>query len=95
MVVDRETLYKIAHLSRLEISPENEEKYLEDLESMVVWVSQLAQINTDNVQPLIHISQEVNSLREDQPGEHLPHDKALKNAPVKDSDYFRVPKVIE
>ncbi len=95
MLVDRETLYKVAHLSRLEIKPENEQEFLEGLTSMVEWVAQLQQVNTEGIEPLIHVSQEVNRIREDENEPHLTHERALKNAPAKDSDYFRVPKVLE
>jgi aspartyl-tRNA(Asn)/glutamyl-tRNA(Gln) amidotransferase subunit C len=95
MIVDKETLHKVAHLSRLEISPEAEESLLQGLASMVEWVAQLQKINTESVKPLVHISAEVNTVREDENEPHLAHDKALKNAPSKDSDYFRVPKVID
>jgi aspartyl-tRNA(Asn)/glutamyl-tRNA(Gln) amidotransferase subunit C len=41
------------------------------------------------------MSYEVNNLREDEVGQHLSHERALKNAPRKDAEYFRVPKVLE
>jgi aspartyl-tRNA(Asn)/glutamyl-tRNA(Gln) amidotransferase subunit C len=51
-------------------------------------------LNTDNVAPLIHMSEEVNVLREDVAKETISHEEALYNAPKKDSDYFRVPKFL-
>ncbi|MBC8110550.1 MAG: Asp-tRNA(Asn)/Glu-tRNA(Gln) amidotransferase subunit GatC, partial [Verrucomicrobia bacterium] len=59
------------------------------------WVDQLNEIDTTGVEPLIHLSAEQNVMREDIPTDHLAHDKALLNAPKKDSDYFRVPKVMD
>ena len=47
------------------------------------------------VEPLLHMSQEVNELREDVAYNAITHEEALRNAPRKDSDYYRVPKVLE
>jgi aspartyl-tRNA(Asn)/glutamyl-tRNA(Gln) amidotransferase subunit C len=95
MKIDKLTLDKLAHLSRLEINKEDEPKMLQDLSNIVTFVEKLNEVNTDGVEPLTTMSQEINSLREDEPGGHLTHEEALKNAPAKDKDFFRVPKVIE
>lgn len=95
MKIDKETLHKIAHLSRLELDEKNTEKMLEDMNGILAFVEKLNEVNTDGVEPLTTMSLEVNALREDEVTTHLPHVEALKNAPKKDSDYFRVPKVME
>jgi aspartyl-tRNA(Asn)/glutamyl-tRNA(Gln) amidotransferase subunit C len=95
MKIDIETLHKIAHLSRLEINANDEPKMLKELSAIVTFVEKLNEVNTDGVEPLTTMSQEVNALRDDVPGEHLSHEDALKNAPAKDKDFFRVPKVLE
>jgi aspartyl-tRNA(Asn)/glutamyl-tRNA(Gln) amidotransferase subunit C len=95
MKIDKETLDKIAHLSRLEISESDEPKMLKELSAIVTFVEKLNEVNTDGVEPLTTMSQEINALREDVPGEHLSHEEALRNAPAKDNDFFRVPKVLE
>src|SRR5450432_305449 len=94
MIVDKETIRKIAHLSRLELEEKSEEAVLKDMNKILDWVEKLKEINTDNIQPLIHMSEETNVLREDIVENRLTHDEALKNAPKKDSDYFRVPKFL-
>ena len=53
------------------------------------------EINTDNVEPLIFMTDEVNRLREDVVIQNTSKQEALLNAPAKDSDYFRVPKVLD
>ena len=68
---------------------------LQDLNKILNWVDQLRELDTENVEPLIHMSEEVNVMREDLAQNTVSHDEALKNAPRKDSDYFRVPKVLE
>ena len=95
MKIDRALLDKIAHLSRLEFDGKDAEKMMSDMTAIVDWVEKLKEVNTDGVEPLTTMSYEVNVLREDEVKEHLSHDRALKNAPKKDADYFRVPKVLE
>ncbi|MGK7391540.1 MAG: Asp-tRNA(Asn)/Glu-tRNA(Gln) amidotransferase subunit GatC [Candidatus Cyclobacteriaceae bacterium M2_1C_046] len=95
MKVDKKTLYKIAHLSRLEIKEQDEERILSDMTKILTWVEKLNEVDTEGVEPLTSMSHEVNILREDEVRPHLEHEKALKHAPKKDPDYFRVPKVLE
>jgi len=68
---------------------------LQDLNKILNWVDQLRELDTESVEPLIHMSEEVNVLREDEVRNTISHEQALLNAPKKDSDYFRVPKVLE
>ncbi len=95
MKIDRQTLDKIAHLSRLEIDPEKAEGYMRSMEEILTWVEKLKELDTDHVEPLTNMSFEVNALREDIKGEHLDHEKALQSAPKRDQNYFLVPKVID
>lgn len=95
MNIDKELLNKIAHLARLEFDENTAEEMMSDMSKIITWVEKLNEVDTEGVEPLTTMSHEVNALREDEPRPHLSHDKALKNAPKKDSDYFRVPKVLE
>jgi aspartyl-tRNA(Asn)/glutamyl-tRNA(Gln) amidotransferase subunit C len=95
MKIDRALLDKIAHLSRLEFEEKDAEKMMKDMTAIVEWVEKLKEVNTDGVEPLTTMSHEINVLREDEVKPHLNHESALKNAPQKDADYFRVPKVLE
>ncbi len=95
MKIDKEHLYKIAHLARLEFDESTAEKMMEDMNRISSWVETLEKVNTDGVEPLTTMSHEINVLREDEVKNHLNHERALKNAPQKDADFFRVPKVIE
>lgn len=95
MNIDKSTLRKIAHLARLELDPEKEEAMTKDLNEIISWVEQLQEVDTEGVEPLTNMSEEVNVFREDKAGEHLDHQRALKNAPKHDEDYFRVPKVLK
>lgn len=95
MKVDKDTIEKIAHLSRLHFNEKDEERMLKSMNDIVEWVTKLSEVDTENVEPLTHMTEEFNNWREDKTKEPLAHDKGLVNAPNKDSDYFRVPKVIE
>jgi aspartyl-tRNA(Asn)/glutamyl-tRNA(Gln) amidotransferase subunit C len=95
MKIDRSLLDKIAHLSRLEFDEKDAEKMMADMTNIVNWVDKLNEVDTTGVEPLTTMSHEINVMREDEVKPHLPHDLALKNAPKKDADFFRVPKVIE
>ncbi len=95
MKIDQQTLEKIAHLARLELNPNTATAMQNSLEGVLTWMAQLDEIDTTGVEPLIHISAETNVMRADVAHQTLTHEEGLKNAPKRDKDYFRVPKVIE
>lgn len=95
MQIDNDTVKKIAHLSRLEFDQKGEDEMVKELNKIINWMDKLNEVDTSQVEPLIHMSAELNVFREDVIHNHLDHKSALVNAPKKDSDYFRVPKVIE
>jgi aspartyl-tRNA(Asn)/glutamyl-tRNA(Gln) amidotransferase subunit C len=95
MKINKDTLRKIAHLARLELEPGKEEAMIKDLNEIISWIEQLQEVDTEGVEPLTNMSQEVNVFRKDKAGKHLEHKRALKNAPDHDEDYFRVPKVLK
>ena len=93
--IDIKTVDEIAHLARLEFKDEAKAEILNDMNRMLAWVDKLNELDTDKVEPLIYMSEERNVLREDEVKETLTQKQALQNAPKKDSDYFKVPKVID
>lgn len=95
MKIDTETVDKIAHLARLEFDDAAKTAMVKDMNNMLSFVDKLNELNTDNVEPLIYMSDEVNVLREDEVKGMVTQQEALSNAPKKDSDYFKVPKVID
>lgn len=95
MKIDNDIVDKIAHLARLEFEDEAKEQIINDMNNMLALVSKLDEIDTSSIAPLIYMSEEVNVLREDEVKKEITQDEALKNAPKHDSDYFKVPKVIE
>lgn len=95
MKIDRNTLTKIAHLARLEIDEKDIPKMMEDMSKIVSFVEKLDEVDTEGVEPLTTMSHEINVLRNDIVKNQLTKEEALKNAPKKDVDFFRVPKVLE
>jgi aspartyl-tRNA(Asn)/glutamyl-tRNA(Gln) amidotransferase subunit C len=95
MQVDDKLIEKLAHLSRLEFENESKEEIKKDLTRILAFVDKLNELNTDNVEPLVYMTDEINVLREDEVKQTISQDEALKNAPKRDSDYFRVPRVVE
>ena len=95
MKIDEATLTKIAHLARLEIDEKDIPKMMEDMSKMVSFVEKLNEVNTDGIEPLTTMSHEINALREDIVKDQLTKEEVLRNAPKKDENFFRVPKVLE
>ena len=95
MEVNKKLIQDIAKLAKLEFDEKSTEEMKADLEKMLAFVDKLNEIDTDGVDPLIYMSDEVNVLRADEITEVTSQKDALKNAPSKDSDYFKVPTVLK
>jgi len=95
MKITDETVDHIAHLARLEFEGDKRDAIREDMERIINFMEKLQEVDTENVEPLIFMSHEVNRLREDELKPMVSQEDALKNAPKKDSDYFRIPKVLD
>lgn len=94
MNIDDRTIDHIAKLSRLKFSNSEKADIKGDLERILDLVNKLNEVDTKGVEPLIHMTEAVNVLREDVVKTTITKEEALRNAPQKDSDYFKVPKVI-
>lgn len=95
MKVTDKLIDSLAALAKLSFDKVDKKQIRQDLERMLEFVEKLNELNTKNVEPLIHVTQETDNLREDVVKEELSREEGLKNAPKKDSDYFRVPKVLD
>ncbi len=94
MKVDDALIDNLAHLARLEFSADEKAGLRNDLQSMIVFVEKLNELNTEGVKPLQHMSNAVNVFREDEVKGSATRQEALQNAPVADDAFFKVPKVI-
>ena len=93
--IDIKTVDEVAHLARLEFTAEGKTEILNDMNRMLGFIDKLNELDTEHVEPLIYMTHEKNVLRPDVPEVTLTQKEALKNAPKKDSDYFKAPKVID
>ena len=94
MNITNKKIDELAHLARLEFNEQEKIKIKGDLERIVQFFDKLSEVNTDGVEPLIYMTDRQNNLRSDIVKDELIKQDALKNAPSKDSDYFKVPKFI-
>jgi aspartyl-tRNA(Asn)/glutamyl-tRNA(Gln) amidotransferase subunit C len=94
MEVNNALVEKIANLSRLSFNEGEKESIKADLQRMIQFVEKLNELDTTGVEPLLHMSGNVNVLREDEVKGSISREEALQNAPAHDSDFFKVPKVI-
>ena len=95
MKIDKKTVAKIAKLSKLKFNEEEGGVILNDMNKMLEFIDQLNELDTKDIDPLIHMSVEVNKLRNDINQELTSQKEALKNSPEKDSTYFKLPKVLD
>ena len=95
MKIDKNTINKIARLSRIKLEDKESEDYITDLNSILDWVEQLNEVNTDNIEPLSNISSSILPKRVDLPKDLNSSEEILENAPDKLEGFFAVPKVVE
>jgi aspartyl-tRNA(Asn)/glutamyl-tRNA(Gln) amidotransferase subunit C len=95
MQVDDALIDKLSRLSMLQFSDSEREEIKKDLEQMIGFVDKLKELDTSGVEPLLHMSTDINVLRNDVTGNMLSRKEALQNAPIHDELYFKVPKVIK
>ena len=95
MKVNNKLVEHLAHLSRLDFDDDSIEKMKFDFEKMLDFVAKLEEVDTANVEPLSYMSTELNVLRDDKVEQVLTQEQALQNAPVNDTDYIRIPKVMD
>lgn len=95
MKIDRETVDKIAHLARLELTEVEKERSITELSEILSFMAKLNELDTTGVEPLIYMNDAVNVLRADEVIQDMTREEALLNAPLKTNEYFKVSKVIQ
>jgi len=95
MKIDNKLISDLAKLAKLKFDEKSSKNMQADLKKIIGFIEKLSEIETENVDPLIYLSEELNVLRNDEVIENISQEKALSNAPKKDSDYIIVPKVID
>ncbi|MCZ2460286.1 MAG: Asp-tRNA(Asn)/Glu-tRNA(Gln) amidotransferase subunit GatC [Chitinophagales bacterium] len=95
MEVNDALIEKLANLAKLKFEDAEKEEIKRDLQKMIGFVEKLNELDLEGVEPLLHMSDEVNVLREDEVKGSISREEALKNAPLHDDQFFKVPKVIK
>ena len=95
MEIDDKLIDKLSDLSKLKFEGSERDAIKSDLKRMIAFVDKLGELDTAGVEPLVYMNDEPMQLRRDTVVDQLTQHDALKNAPSKDSDYFKVPKVLD
>jgi len=95
MQVDDALIDKLSRLAMLRFDESEREEIKSDLQKMIGFVDKLKELDTTGVEPLIHMSPNLNILRDDVVGNMISREEALQNAPLHDDQFFKVPKVIK
>jgi aspartyl-tRNA(Asn)/glutamyl-tRNA(Gln) amidotransferase subunit C len=95
MEIDRNLILRLETLARLELSEQEREKLRGSLNDILKMVEKLDELNTEGVEPLVYINEDVNVMRDDAVKNQLTREQALANAPDHNEQFFKVPKVID
>ena len=95
MAIDKETVKKVAFLSRLRIEDDKIEATEQEFNKILTWIEQLNEVNTADVGPLVSVNESTSVCREDKVTEGNQSAAVLANAPQAEYGYFVVPKVVE
>ncbi|MCL5290020.1 MAG: Asp-tRNA(Asn)/Glu-tRNA(Gln) amidotransferase subunit GatC [Bacillota bacterium] len=93
-MISKQDVEHVALLARLELSEEERELYTRQLNKILDAARALQELNTDGVPPTAHVLPIQNVFREDRAGEHMDPEKALANAPDREENFFKVPKIV-
>lgn len=92
-MITKKEVEHVAKLARLELSEEEKQKYTEQLSDILDYFNQLNEVNTENIEPMVHVLPVRNVMREDSVELASNKQEILKNAPVEENGYFKVPKI--
>ena len=93
--IDQAQVRKVARLSRLELTDAEVEEFTDQLSAILDYVEKMNELDTDNVQPLAHCLPVSNVFRQDCVKQSLGTERTLANAPQRDGEFFKVPKILD
>ncbi|BAY43447.1 glutamyl-tRNA (Gln) amidotransferase subunit C [Scytonema sp. HK-05] len=93
-MIDSEQVRKVAHLARLELTPEEEEKFTTQLASILDYFEQLSELDVNNVPPTARAIDVSNVTRADELQPYPNREDILQSAPQQEGDFFKVPKIL-
>ncbi len=95
MHIDKKLIDKLSNLAKLQFDAEEERQIATDLEHMIAFIDKLKELQVEDTEPLVYINPVQNRLRADVVTMEITKEQALQNAPLADSDYFKIPKVLK
>ncbi|RMG63877.1 MAG: Asp-tRNA(Asn)/Glu-tRNA(Gln) amidotransferase subunit GatC [Calditrichaeota bacterium] len=95
MAISLEEVKHLARLAKLEFSDPEYQQFTEEMNRILAYVEKLRELDTSDVEPLSHTTPLSNVMREDEVKPSLPVEEALRNAPDRKGNFFKVPKVIK
>jgi aspartyl-tRNA(Asn)/glutamyl-tRNA(Gln) amidotransferase subunit C len=95
MALDREVVRRIAVLARLELTEKDETAFAQQLGRILQYFEKLAELDTETVEPTAHVVPMAEAYRDDVVTNPPATEELRANAPARDADFFKVPKIIE
>ena len=95
MIIDRQTIDKVADLARIAIKENEVDALITDMNKILTFMEKLNELDTKGVAPLVYMNAEENIWREDEVKQEISVEDGLKNAAVHNESFFFVPKIIE
>ncbi|NDJ19557.1 Asp-tRNA(Asn)/Glu-tRNA(Gln) amidotransferase subunit GatC [Myxacorys almedinensis] len=93
-MIDREQVQKVAHLARLKLTPDEEEQFTTQLNDILDYFEQLSELDVTDVQPTTRAIDVSNVVRPDHHQPYGQREALLENAPDRDGEFFKVPKIV-
>jgi aspartyl-tRNA(Asn)/glutamyl-tRNA(Gln) amidotransferase subunit C len=93
-MIDRDQVHKVAHLARLELTPEEEEKFTSQLGSIIEYFDQLSELDVSKVQPTTRAIDMSNITRPDELKPDSNREAILEGAPDREGEFFKVPQIM-
>ena len=93
--ITREEVEHVARLARLELSEDEKTRMTDQLDAILGYFDTLSRLDTSQVEPMTTVIPMVSVMREDVVRPSLPLEEALANAPDREDEFFRVPRIIE
>lgn len=85
----------VAGLAQLDLDEAGKDRFVQEMNDILSYMDKLNELDTDDVQPMLHAMALTNVFREDEVKPSLPRDLALRGAPVHDNEFFMVPKILD
>ncbi|MEK7167911.1 MAG: Asp-tRNA(Asn)/Glu-tRNA(Gln) amidotransferase subunit GatC [Patescibacteria group bacterium] len=95
MKLSQEQIEHIAVLARLELAPEEKEKYGEQLSAILDYVEKLGNVDTAEIEPTSQVTGLINVMREDEVIDSGISKELVEDAPESQLGYFKIPKIFE